>query len=400
MRILQISNKAPYPTNDGSSIAIYNIARGCIDNGAELHLLTINTKKHFKDKNNVPADFVKKSHYTDVYRDTDVTAAGAFMNLFSNQSFFVSRFIFKEFEEAILSKLKENDFDIVHLEGLFVAPYINLIRKHSKAKITVRTHNVEHLIWKRLIAGEKNPIKKAYLQLQNKRLRKLELSVLNKADAIIPITQYDADELKNLGITAPAFVSPTGIVLDKYVINPLVTNANSLFHLASMDWMPNVEAVSWFIEKVWEPYLKNIPEIYCTLAGRFMPEKFMQLNSERLKICSAIDNNIDFYNQHEIMLVPLQSGSGMRIKIIEGMAMGKVIVSTSIGAEGIPVSHNENIIIADSPEDFASAIKDLLLHPDKKKKISLNARKFIEENFDNRKLVGDLLEFYQGLKTN
>jgi glycosyltransferase involved in cell wall biosynthesis len=397
MRILQISNKAPYPTNDGSSIAIYNIAKGCIDNGAELHLLTINTKKHFKDRKNIPADFLEKSHYTDVFRNTDVTVVGALLNIFSSQSFFVSRFIFKEFEEAIVKKLKENSFDIVHLEGLFVAPYIDVIRKHSKAKIAVRTHNVEHLIWDRLIASEKNQVKKAYLSLQNKRLKKLELSILNKADAIVPITAYDGELLQKMGIRSKYFVSPTGIVPDKYRIDPSKLKANSLFHLASMDWMPNVEAVNWFLEKVWEPLLKQHAGLHCILAGRFMPEPFMQLNGGNLEVIAAVDNNIDFYNQHEIMLVPLQSGSGMRIKIIEGLALGKVIVSTSIGAEGIPVTHMENIVIADTPKEFADAIRILTGNQELKKKISTNARAFIETNFDNTKLVGELISFYKKL---
>jgi glycosyltransferase involved in cell wall biosynthesis len=397
MRILQISNKAPYPTNDGSSIAIYNIAKGCIDNGAELHLLTINTKKHFKDRKDIPADFIEKSHYTDVFRNTDVTAIGALLNIFSSQSFFVSRFIFKEFEEAIIKKLKEHAFDIVHLEGLFVAPYMDLIRKHSKAKIVVRAHNVEHLIWDRLIASAKSPLKKTYLSLQNKRLKKLELQLLKQADAIVPITAYDAELLQKMGIRSKYFVSPTGIVLDKYRIEQARTKKNTIFHLASMDWMPNVEAVSWFLEQVWKPSLQNNTSLQCTLAGRFMPEYLMQLNKGNLQVRSSIDNNIDFYNEYDIMLVPLQSGSGMRIKIIEGLAMGKAIVSTSVGAEGIPVTHMENIVIADTPVAFSDAIQMLCDDPELKKKISTNARAFIETHFDNTKLVGELIGFYRSL---
>jgi glycosyltransferase involved in cell wall biosynthesis len=114
-------------------------------------------------------------------------------------------------------------------------------------------------------------------------------------------------------------------------------------------------------------------------------------------VIGSIDDNIQFYNEHEIMMVPLQSGSGMRIKIIEGMAMGKVIVSTSIGAEGIPVTHNENIIIANTPEEFANAIKNLSSNQELKTKIGNNARKFIEDYFENTKLISELLKFYESL---
>ena len=397
MRILQISNKAPYPPNDGSSIAVYNMAKGFINNGVELHLLTINTLKHYKKENEIPRDFLEQSHYTAIDRDTAVTPMGAVMNLFSSESFFVSRFVFKEFEEKIIEKLNANQFDIVHLEGLFVAPYIPVIRKHSNAKITIRTHNVEHLIWDRLIENEKSAVKRKYLSIQNARLKKLELQILNEADGIVTITDYDKKLFEQLGIKTKAVVSPTGIVLDRYAINRSLTNTNSVFHLASMDWMPNTEAVDWFLDKVWPKYLKTENNLQFTLAGRFMPDSYLKRNEGNLKVIGSIDDNIQFYNEHEIMMVPLQSGSGMRIKIIEGMAMGKVIVSTSIGAEGIPVTHNENIIIANTPEEFANAIKNLSSNQELKTKIGNNARKFIEDYFENTKLISELLNFYESL---
>ncbi len=397
MRILQISNKAPYPPNDGSSIAVYNMAKGFINNGVELHLLTINTLKHYKKENEIPRDFLEQSHYTAIDRDTAVTPMGAVMNLFSSESFFVSRFVFKEFEEKIIEKLNANQFDIVHLEGLFVAPYIPVIRKHSNAKITIRTHNVEHLIWDRLIENEKSAVKRKYLSIQNARLKKLELQILNEADGIVTITDYDKKLFEQLGIKTKAVVSPTGILLDRYAINRSLTNTNSVFHLASMDWMPNTEAVDWFLDKVWPKYLKTENNLQFTLAGRFMPDSYLKRNEGNLKVIGSIDDNIQFYNEHEIMMVPLQSGSGMRIKIIEGMAMGKVIVSTSIGAEGIPVTHNENIIIANTPEEFANAIKNLSSNQELKTKIGNNARKFIEDYFENTKLISELLKFYESL---
>ncbi len=400
MRILQISNKAPYPPNDGSSIAVYNMAKGFINNGAEVHLLTINTLKHYKKENEIPQDFLEQSHYTAVDRDTAVTPVGALMNLFSRESFFVSRFVFKEFEEKIIEKLKAHQFDVVHLEGLFVAPYIPIIRKHSKAKITIRTHNVEHLIWDRLIENEKSAVKRKYLSIQNARLKKLELQILKEADGIVTITDYDKKIFEQLGIKTKAVVSPTGIVLDRYAINRSITKTNSVFHLASMDWMPNTEAVDWFLEKVWAKYLNKENNLQFTLAGRFMPDSYLKQSEGNLKVIGSIDDNIQFYNEHEIMMVPLQSGSGMRIKIIEGMAMGKVIVSTSIGAEGIPVTHNQNIIIADTPEDFAKAIKNLSTNQELKTEIGNNARKFIEDNFENTKLIAELLKFYELLIKN
>jgi len=373
------------------------MAKGFIQNNAQLHLLTINTKKHFKPDNELPEFFRQKSNYKSVYRNTDVTPYGAVLNLFSRDSFFISRFIFKEFEEEMISCLTKNKIDVVQIEGIFMAPYIPVIRRYSTAKIAIRTHNAEHIIWDRLIGSEKNAIKKQYLKLQNKRLKNAEIKWLKEADAIIPITNTDKEIFEKLNIKTPYFTSPTGIDLERYEIKNELTRQNTFFHLGSMDWMPNIEGVDWFLNEVYEPFLKKQNKLKFILAGRFMPERFFEKRDEQLSILEAVEDNIHFYNQHEIMLVPLQSGSGMRIKIIEGLAMGKVIISTSIGAEGIPVQHNEHIIIADTPKEFAQAIQQISGDEALKTKISNNARTFIAEHFNNTKLVEELITFYKNI---
>jgi glycosyltransferase involved in cell wall biosynthesis len=397
MRILQLSNKAPYPPNDGSSIAVYNMAKGFIQNEVNFHIITINTKKHFKSDTLVPDDFKKRSNYISVYKNTGIKPISALLNLFTNESYFISRFVFKEFENELIACLHKYKFDVIQIEGIFMAPYIPLIKKHSKARITIRTHNAEHVIWNRLIQNEANTLKKHYLQIQNNRLKKTELELLQISDAIIPITETDKAIFNELGIQSNYFVSPTGIDIDRYAIDYGKEINNTFFHLGSMDWMPNIEGVDWFLKEVYTPYFQNKNEVLFNFAGRFMPNRFFDQSSKNLQFSGSIDDNIYFYNQHDVMLVPLQSGSGMRIKIIEGMAMGKAIISTTIGAEGIPVTHFENIIIADTPEQFADAINLLSENKELKQKLKKNARTFIQTYFDNKILVNQLLNFYKDL---
>ena len=397
MRILQISNKAPYPPNDGSSIAIYNMAQGFIQNEIDLHFLTINTKKHFKSEDEIPNEFKKRAKYKSIFKNTDVTAKGAFFNLFSSESYFVSRFHFKEFRDEIELKLKETKFDIIHLEGVFLGDYIPLIRKFSGAKIILRAHNVEHLIWERMLENAKNPIKKKYLQIQNQRLKNFESNVFSKVDAIITITKYDADFIKKMNPKLKVYNSPTGIDLQRYKIEKEKLEKGTVFHFGSMDWMPNLEAVKWFLNEVWKPQFLNQNNLKLVLAGRFMPEQIQKESRGNINVITEVKDNIDFYNCHEIMLVPLLSGSGLRIKIIEGMAMGKCIVSTGIGAEGIPVTNGKNILIANTKEEFSKYLTLLSQDDNLKSNLGKEARKFIEENFDNEKIVKALIHFYQTL---
>ncbi len=397
MRILQLSNKAPYPTNDGSSIAVYTLAEGLIGNGIELHLLTVNTKKHFKPDDTVPVNFKERTHYRSVYQNTDVTFIGAFKNLWSKHSYFVSRFFFKEFKTALIEILKKTTFDIVQMEGVFMASYIPVIRHYSKAKIVIRAHNLEHRIWERHLANEKNPIKKWYLTLQNNRLKTFEVTAFAEADAVVTITDEDKKSIASVCSGTPLYTCLTGINLTDY--NPVLQPAypETVFHFASMDWMPNEEAVDWLLDTVWDDVLKQRPNATLVLAGRGMPEKFKRLASKHILIKESVASSPEFYGEYDIMLVPLWSGSGLRIKLVEGLAYGKAIITTSIGAEGIPYTHGKNMLIADTEKDFSEAVISLLTDKAKKHLLQRNARQLAEEQFDYRSGAAGLIAFYKKL---
>lgn len=398
MRILQICNKAPYPANDGSSIAIYNMARGLYKNDAELHLLTINTKKHFKDDALVPEEFKTKTHYRSVYKDTSPSAIGALFNLFSSNSYFISRFYFKEFEDALIETLQKNTFDLIQLEGLFMAPYLQALRKFSRAKIALRAHNIEHLIWERHVANESSSLKRSYLKIQNSRLKKYEEEMFCKVDVIVTITDADKSYILKQFPKLNVLTCLTGVELGDYEQNTTVKKEeNTLFSFGSMDWMPNLEAVDWFLDKCWSKIHKKHPTCKFIIAGRHMPQKFKTLQLPNVQIEENVSNNRDFYSTYDIMLVPLLSGSGLRIKLVEGLAYGKAIVSTSIGAEGIAITKGEHMLIADSADEFINAIDSLLSSTEKKKTLELKAKQFAKQHLDNNLITKELLEHYKKL---
>lgn len=397
-KVLQICNKAPYPANDGSSIAIYNMSRGFIANGLDLHLLTINTKKHFKSDDNVPAEFKQKSRYVSVYKNTNTNLFGAFLNLFSGESYFVSRFRFRAFEKKLEEILKNNSFDIIQLEGLFMGVYIDTIRRFSNAKVVLRAHNIEHFIWKRHISNEKNAVKRSYLKLQNKRLKSFETFVLNKVDAVVPITRTDEEGFIKLGFKKPVFTCITGVDVHEYQQKlKLNEKAKTVFYFGSMDWLPNQEAAMWFLTHCWDKIHKTVPEAKLIIAGRGMPLEFFHITRPNVMIIENVENGKAFFQQHQVMIVPLWSGSGLRIKIIEGMAYGKSIVSTEIGAEGINYTHNKNIIIANTAEEFSAQVIELLTNDQKRKQIEDEAAAFAKIEFDNYRVVSKLVDFYRGL---
>lgn len=398
MKILQLCNKAPYPANDGSSIAICTLAEGLADNGVELHLLSVNTKKHFKPDANIPIHFKEKTHYQSVFKNTNTNPLGAFFNLFSSQSYFVSRFYFKEYEMVLIEKLKQTKFDIIQIEGVFMCSYISTIKKYSKASIVLRSHNVEHQIWERHLLNETNFFKKAYLGLQNRRLKLFEIKAFQQVDAIVTITDEDKKTISKILPQKLIYTCLTGIDLNKYLPVKEAKLLNTLFHFASMDWMPNIEAVEWLITFVWPQVLKRKPDAQLVLAGRGMPEQIRKMASKNIQVLGEVNDSEDFYKTYDIMLVPLWSGSGLRIKLVEGLAYGKSIITTSIGAEGIPYTKSQNIEIADSAIEYANLIVSLLTNEQSKQHLQKGARQLAETYFDYKLIAGQLLEFYKTLK--
>ncbi|MEI8137913.1 MAG: glycosyltransferase family 4 protein, partial [Bacteroidota bacterium] len=389
---------APYPSNDGSSIAIYNMAQGLIENGVKLHLLTINTKKHFKPDNEVPVSFKENSNYFSVFQNTDTSVFGALLNLFSTKSYFVSRFYFKDFNDKLIDILNKNSFDIIQIEGVFMAVYLDTIKKYSNAKIVLRAHNVENKIWERHLSNSKKSILNFYLTLQNKRLKKFEIEIVKSVDAIVPITDYDKQLFEQMGFEKSIFTCITGVDVDLYQTKQNVqVKPKTVFYFGSMDWMPNQEAVNWFLENCWAKVSEAVHDAKFVIAGRGVPQSFLQLNLPNVLVIENVIDSKAFYQKYQIMLVPLLSGSGLRIKIIEGMAYGKPIVSTSVGAEGIYCDTKKDLIIADNSEDFSNAVIELLNNPVKRIALEKNAASFAYKEFDNKNVVSKLVQFYKTL---
>lgn len=398
MNILQICNKPPFPAVDGGAIAMNNTTQGLLNNGHKVTVLAITTPKHPVIYESLPEEYIKNTNFQTVFIDTSIRLRDAFFNLFTKKSYNIERFISVDFIKQLQKILAQESFDVVIIESLFVAPYISTIKSISDAKIVLRAHNVEHKIWERIGKNTKNPLKKRYINLLAKRLKKYEIEVFNAIDGIAAMTKVDENDFKKLGFKKRIEAIPTGYIIrgQENVSEPV--EENSIFHIASMDWLPNVEGVDWFLTNVW-PIIaqsKGIAKLY--LAGREMPDSYYNLNLPNVTVVGKVKSAKEFYLSKKIMIVPVLSGSGMRIKIVEGMALGKIIISTTIGAEGINCTSGENIIIADTPKDFANAICKCLEDSEYCNRIGENAQRLIASEYSNDQISKKMISFFEDLK--
>jgi glycosyltransferase involved in cell wall biosynthesis len=400
MRILQLCNKFPYPPKDGGAIAIYNLIKGLGSMGHDVTVLAMNTRKHFTDAGEVINGLKDIAEFSYININTDINIIKAAFNIvFSRIPYNAGRFISKEFAAKIEDILIAEKYDIVQLEGLYLIPYVDIVRQNSDALISYRAHNIEHEIWEGIVRNEKNILRRWYLRIMAKRIRNLEISAMNSYDLLVPITHRDAQILNSLGNNKPYHVCPVGIDDERIQHQKGAINYRSVFFLGSLDWFPNQEGLVWFIDNVWERIHTKYPDVEFYVAGRNAPgwleNKITRTGNIVFK--GEIEDAYAFMADKGIMVVPLFSGSGMRVKIIEGMAHDKVIISTAMGAEGIDIRHGENILIAESADEFEKELENILENKSFFTKIGKNAGRFVAENLNNNKITAALAGFY---KTN
>lgn len=371
-----------------------NLIEGLIDAGNKVKVLALNTNKYHTNIDDIPEGYRKKTNIELAYIDLSIKLIPAFLNLFTTKSYHVERFKSKAFEKRLIQILQSNTFDIIQIELLYMSPYLDTIRKFSKAKVVLRAHNIEHLIWQRLTETEKNPLKKLYLKHLSETLKLYEHQILEFYDGIVPITSKDGEFFKEI-TNVPVCPVSFGVNPEKIKKGNSSKPENALSHIGAMNWLPNIEGVKWFLDEVWPGLHKAQPELKLYLAGREMPDWLTNLKMQNIEVVGEVPNAADFILSKSISIAPLLSGSGIRIKIIESMALGRAVVSTSIGAEGIKCTNKKNIMIANTPDEFARAIEHLYKNPDFCIEIGKKAQKLIQEEHNTEKIIHRLVAFYR-----
>jgi polysaccharide biosynthesis protein PslH len=396
MKVLQLCHKPPFPAKDGGCIAMNNVTHGLMAAGHEVKILTIFTHKHDLELENLGQEYLDATQIEGVYVDTRINMVDAFSTLLTADSYNISRFFSTDFDIKLSKLLKKQKFDVIHLESLFMTPYIATIRRFSKARIVLRSHNLEYVIWERIARGTRNVAKRTYLKYLSKQLKTYELDVMNRVDGIAAISTEEYSKYQKLGLKKPVTTLPFGVNVENYTLAEDPPEM-ALFHLGSMDWVPNLEGMIWFLEEVWPAVLETNPNVKLYLAGRSFPEHLQQSQYPNVEVLGEVSSARAFIRSKAIMVVPLLSAGGIRVKIIEGMALGKAIISTKVGAEGIDCKHGKNIHLANNKAEFVTAISELINSPEKVHEMGIEARKLVEDHFDNRKITSKLVEFYQSL---
>jgi len=372
-KVLILSNKLPYPSDDGSSIAMARLLEALAMKELDLHYYAINTDKHFK---NVEESVVHQSNVTfEAFAwNTSPKPGTAFGNLATSLPYHVSRFYIPTLLKC-LKAFDTNSFHTVILEGAFMGMYVSEAKRIGQ-RIILRAHNVEHEIWQRLAENEKNPLKRWYLKLQSRRLQRFESQLSQAVDQIWCISEKDQEWFKTL--TPAAFFIPTAVLPKP---GPSKIQPLRCHHLGALDWAPSIQGLQWFMTEIWPQVLNRVPQAEFHIAGNNPPKNFQFPKDQNIFFHGRVEDATVFTHDYGISIIPLLAGSGIRIKILENCAAAVPSISTAIGAEGIYTKDSTEAIIVESVAEFVEALVELVQQPERALALGQKAQEDILNRF-------------------
>ena len=270
-------------------------------------------------------------------------------------------------------------FDIVVADFLFAVPNVPM---NGGTPVVFFAHNVEHLIWKRLTEVEGVQWRRPLLELEWRKLRRAEAEACAQAQMTIAVSDQDRDLFRQHAPAARVVTIPTGVDTQYFVPDPDRERPNRLVFTGSMDWYPNEDAMLHFIDAILPRIRQSRPDVEVVVVGR---NPTSRLRARAAAAAVALTGTVEDVRPHvaeaALSIVPLRVGGGTRLKIFESLAMGKPVVSTSVGAEGLGLESGRHVLIADTPEDFSRRVVSLLNTPDRRRTLAREGRRLVEQRY-------------------
>jgi len=313
----------------------------------------------------------------------------------------VAKYRASEYRAAIERLTQQRRFDAVVCD--FLPPVVNMPETFDAPTILF-THNVESEIWRRHVENAKNPLMRLLLREQWRRMRRFERAALERFDLVLCVSDADRQTLARLypdAVKGPAHIIKTGV--DTEYFAPAVPRASARTHLVftgSMDWLPNEDGMLYFVREILPRIRQAEPEATLSIIGRSPTPAVRRLaETAGIEVTGRVEDVRPHIAAGSVYIVPLRIGGGTRLKIFEAMAMGKAVVSTTVGAEGLPVTPGRDIVIADEPVRFAQAVVHLMRDAELRRRIETSARRLVVDRYDWSAVASDFEDALTRLKT-
>jgi glycosyltransferase involved in cell wall biosynthesis len=399
INILQLSPRYPFPMDDGGKIGIANITKELAGFGANISFFTFTDEDLSSESKLQIQPFANLEEYRHSTRNTPGRILGS---LFYSEPLYTHKHFSKkifEFAEKLISDKKIN---VIHADHTCMAPLALALKDKYGIPVGLRLHNIEWIIWQRYadVLPEFHP-KKIYIQSQAKKLRKKEAELLQLVDVAFAITEEDQKRALELHPNLNVKVSTAGVDANDWMPDDsIIRNDNELILATYYPWRHNVDGLKWFIENILTEIYKINPNIRLTLLGKGAPEWLKDYESIGVNLIGYVDRVQSYHNRASIYISPLFVGGGIRIKILEAMAMKLPVISTYIGAEGIRATADNGLIRTDDKNEWINTIIELTGNRTKLNTLGNEARNFVTKNHSWSENIKIMIQEYENLIHN
>lgn len=399
MRILWLNASLLLPLDKGGKLRTWHLMRHL----AARHEITYlafasaeETSAHRREMSTVCSRLVTVPRREDT-KGTARFYAGVAQHLLDPAPYAVGKYRASAYRRALEALFETAQFDRVVCD--FLVPAVN-VRQQFPCPSILFTHNVEAEIWRRHAETTSGTLRKALYRQQWSRMRRFEGRTLGRFDRILAVSEADRDTFARLypQTTAPVSIIPTGVdtVYFQPPENAAATRPHVVF-VGSMDWLPNEDAVVYFCRQILPEIVREIPDVTFSIVGRSPSATVSRLADDpRVTVTGRVDDVRPALHEAAVAVVPLRIGGGTRLKIFEAMAAGTPVVSTTVGAEGLPAVPGRHLLVADEPGTFAGAVVTLLRSPEARRQMAEAARAFVVDQFDWQAVSGHLDEAITG----
>ena len=315
---------------------------------------------------------------------------------FTSESLSVIYYRSAEMHRKIQEIVSNVKFDVAHFDTISLAEYAEDV---GYTKKLLNHHNMESDLLKKRSLIEKNILKKIYYKKEAKKLNRYEREQCKRFDINFTVSDLDKELLLEVVPEIKIEVIPNGVDTEYFNQKDTPHRKGSLIIVSGMNWYPNRDAVIYMCKEIWPLLTKEFPDISLTVVGAQPPKILIDLSKtdNRITVTGFVDDIRPYMEKAEIYLCPMRDGGGTRLKILDAMALGKAIVSTTKGCEGLDVTPGENVLIADTPSQFVSRIKEVLATPELRKMLGMEARKLAKEKYSWEVIGKSLFNIYRGL---
>jgi len=392
LRILIFTPHIPYPPNWGFGIRVYQFIREL----SRSHRVSVLFYTRPGEEKSIEAlkQMCHSVHSVPnpLHSDFDKRKV-QFLSLFSVRSFQTGSLRTEAMQQTLTQLLDSENFDIVQVESSQLACY----DFGKTPAVVVDEHNLEYELLQRMYETERSPLRKLYNYVEYLKFRKEEMECWNRSDACVLTSEREQHILNAHNPNKPSHVAPNGVDIDFFRPSTNPVDPNSLVFTGLIGYRPNTDAVLFFIKEVLPHILMKRPKVVFSVVGMKPPEEVLRLAGPNVIVTGKVDDVRPYIEKAAAFVVPLRMGSGTRLKVLEGLAMGKAMVSTHLGCEGINVQNGEHLLTEDDPEAFAKATLHLVENHDLANRLGMAGRKLVEDQYSWRSIVQTLERFHNEL---